>query len=225
MNFKKSNIIFIIPARGGSRRLKGKNLKNFNGKPLIFWTIEQALRLSKYGKVVVSSESEEILNKCLEYKRILLVKRHKYLSTAKANLIDVAKDVSLKLGHKNIVVLLQPTSPLRSDSDIIKGIKLLQKGSSAVMSQSESQYDLSKLNINFSGKKYKAITKNSKKVYAPNGAFFGATYEWIKNKRTFYSNTVTTFAMPPERSIDIDFEYQFIAAEAIFKIINVQLKK
>ena len=222
MMFKKSNIIFIIPARGGSRRLKGKNLKNFYGKPLIFWTIEQSLRLSKYGKVVVSSESEEILNKCSEYKKVLLIKRPKYLSTANANLIDVTKNVLLKLKHKNIVVLLQPTSPLRSDSDITKGIKLLQKGSSAVMSQSETQYDLSKLNINLSGKKYKAIAKNAKKIYAPNGAFFGATYEWIKKNNTFYNNTVTTFAMPPERSIDIDFEYQFIAAEAIIKMLNIQ---
>ena len=53
---KKAKAIFIIPARSGSKRLKGKNLKVFNGKPLIYWTIEQSLRLNNYGKIVITSD-------------------------------------------------------------------------------------------------------------------------------------------------------------------------
>lgn len=214
---KKHKALFIIPARSGSKRLKGKNLKMFNGKPLIFWTIEQCLRLRKYGKTVITSESENILNKCSKYKEINLIKRPKYLSTPNASLIKVIRNVVLKLNYRGIIILLQPTSPLRSDYDVVKCLRILDSGALAVMSQSETQYDLSKLNKNVSGKKYKAFTKKTTNIYAPNGAVFGACYKWIKKNETFYDKSVVTFDMPAERSIDIDYEHQFIAAEALAK--------
>ena len=57
-------ILFVIPARKGSKRLKGKNLKKFNRKPLIFWTIEQTIRLKSYGSTLITSNDDDILKKC-----------------------------------------------------------------------------------------------------------------------------------------------------------------
>lgn len=210
-------ILFVIPARKGSKRLRGKNLKPFNKKPLIFWTIEQTIRLKSYGSTLVTSNDNTILKSCLKYKKIIINKRPNYLSTDNASIIDVLRYLIKKYQFKGHLILLQPTSPLRNDEDIIQGIKLLKEGNNAVMSQNKTQYSSTKLGINKSGKKFKKLSNFSYDIYAPNGAFFGAKYNWILKNNTFYSNTVTTYEIPLERSIDIDFEYQFKMAEALAK--------
>ena len=75
----------------------------------------------------------------------MLLKRPKYLSNDKASLMDVIKHVIKKIGFKENVILLQPTSPLRTDNDVIKGIKMLQRGVDAVMSQCKLQYNSAKI--------------------------------------------------------------------------------
>tara|TARA_B100001059_G_C17734243_1_gene527920 strand:+ start:223 stop:885 length:663 start_codon:yes stop_codon:yes gene_type:complete len=209
----RKKFLFVVPARGGSQRLPGKNIRIFNGKPLIFWTLEQAKRLNNYGNVVVTSDCNLILKKCSIYKDIILFKRPKYLSTDKASLIDVVKHLIKKLQFKESILLLQPTSPLRRDVDIIKGIKMIDKGAEAVMSQSQLQYNTKKINLNDKNKNFKPLNKKSIPLYAPNGAFFGATYKWLLKNSSFYVKSVKTYEMPLERSIDIDYEYQFKMAE------------
>ena len=115
-------ILFVIPARKGSKRLKGKNLKNFNKKPLIFWTIEQTIRLKSYGPTIITSNDNYILKKCSRYKNIIINKRPNYLSTDEASLIDVLRYLIKKYQFRGYLILLQPTSPLKKDEDIIKGI-------------------------------------------------------------------------------------------------------
>ena len=213
----EKEFLFIVPARSGSKRLAGKNLKNFNGKPLIYWTLDLSSRLKSYGSTIVTSDSDIILSKCSKYKDILLVKRPKYLSTAKASLINVIRHLLKKLNYRNNIILLQPTSPLREKEDIIKAITLINKGAKAVMSQNKLQYNLTKINLNKPNKEFIALGKKSEDVYVPNGAIFGAKYDWIKRYNTFYDKSVVTFEMPASRSIDIDFQYQFTMAEALKK--------
>ena len=122
-----NNYLFIIPARSKSKRLTNKNLKNFNGKPLLFWSIEQSMRFKKYGSTLVTSDSNYILKKCSVYKDVLLVKRPSYLATDNASLIDVAKHAAIKLSFIKNIIILQPTSPLRKDIDIKKGISIFNK--------------------------------------------------------------------------------------------------
>ena len=73
----KKKIIAIIPARKNSTRLKNKNFKKFNGRPLIQWTVETAVKSKYIDKVLVSSDSIKILNLCSKYKDIILSKRKK----------------------------------------------------------------------------------------------------------------------------------------------------
>lgn len=210
-------ILFVIPARKGSKRLKGKNLKNFNKKPLIFWTIEQTIRLKSYGSTIITSNDNYILKNCSRYKNIIINKRPNYLSTDKASLIDVLRYLIKKYQFRGYLILLQPTSPLKKDEDIIKGIRLLKEGNKAVMSQSKIQYNSTKLGVNQSGNKFKKLNNIPYDVYAPNGVFFGAEHSWILKNNSFYNNTVTTYDIPMERAIDIDFDYQFRMAEALAK--------
>ena len=213
----KNNFLFIITARAGSKRLPKKNTKIFNGKPLIIWTILQALRFSDKHKIVLTTDDTEVIKIAQKYKSIKLIMRPKHLSRPSSSSIDVVKHVLKLFKEQKNFILLQPTSPLRKDIDIKKAILHIKKGKKAVMSQSEVQYDSAKINLNKDLKFFKPLDSKSKKIFAPNGAIYAATRDWISKNKTFYSKSVFTFNMPAKRSIDIDYDYQFFMAETIFK--------
>ena len=176
-----------------------------------------ARRLGEYGSSLVTSDSDLILKKCSKYKDVLLLKRPKYLSNDKASLMDVIKHVIKKIGFKENVILLQPTSPLRTDNDVIKSIKMLQRGVDAVMSQCKLQYNSAKINANKSNQNFAPLGKETNDIFVPNGAVFAANYNWIMAHNSFYDVSVKTFEMPLERSIDIDYQYQFTMAESLIR--------
>lgn len=105
-------ILGLIPARGGSKGVPGKNIKMINGKPLIVWTIEKALQSKKIDKVIVSTDSEEIAEISRNAGAIVL-KRPVELATDTASTQDVMVH-ALQSYSADILVLLQPTSPYRS---------------------------------------------------------------------------------------------------------------
>jgi CMP-N-acetylneuraminic acid synthetase len=123
---EKTNVIAIIPARGGSKGIPRKNIRLLAGKPLIAYTIEAAFT-SKMDKVIVSTEDEEIAEISKKY-GAEVIERPKGLAKDETPTIDVIFHVLEILKAKNynpdIVVLLQPTSPLRNAEDIYNAIKL-----------------------------------------------------------------------------------------------------
>ncbi len=127
----KNNFLAFIPARGGSKRIKNKNLKNFRGKPLIFWTLKNSLNSKYIDKIIVSSDSNQILkysNKILKNK-FILSRRPKYLATDKSKvektlIYEIKKH---KLDNFKYIVLLQPTSPLRSNKLLDSTLKTILK--------------------------------------------------------------------------------------------------
>jgi len=129
--YKNKTILCVIPARAGSKRLPNKNIKILLGKPLIAWTIQQA-RSSKYiDKIIVSTDSKKIATVAGKYKAIAPFLRPAKLAGSKSKMIVVlehAINFFRKRGeYYDLIVLLQPTSPLRSVRDIDEGIKLLLK--------------------------------------------------------------------------------------------------
>ena len=212
-----NSFLFIITARAGSQRLPKKNTKMFNGKPLILWTISQALRFSDKHRIVLTTNDTEVIKIAQKYKSIEIIMRPKYLSRPSSSSIDVIKHVLKLFKEQENFILLQPTSPLRRDIDIKRAMFHINKGKKAVMSQSEIQYERAKINLNNALKYYKPLSSKSEKIFAPNGAVFAATRDWIRKNDTFYSKSVFTFNMPVKWSIDIDYDYQFFMAEAIFK--------
>ena len=145
-------ILALIPARGGSKRLPGKNIKDFCGKPLIAWTIEEALKSKFLEDVIVSTDCERIAEISKKYGASVPFLRPSSASTDKATAVDVInhliqylEKVELNFTH---ILLLQPTSPLRTVVDIDSSVNLLlSKDASAVFGVCEAEHPPEWLNV------------------------------------------------------------------------------
>jgi len=191
-----SEILAIIPARGGSKRLPHKNIRLLNGKPLLVYSIEQAKASILITRIVVTSDDEETL----EIARSLgvpIIKRP--LSLAQGEEGSMLMTIQHALGYVEkywgykpfIVVILQPTSPLRTAEDIDNTIRLL------IDTGADS-----------------AETKCGDKE---NGAVFASRYYVFSWQNKILGSICASYLMPEERSIDIDTEEDFLLAERLLK--------
>ena len=124
----KNNILAIILARGGSKRLKNKNIKKLKNKALINWTTSIAIRSNKFCNIIISSDSDKILKTVKLYdKNILTLKRPKRFSNDKSTseiaILHALKWYEKKFSKIDYIALLQPTSPFRTLKTINQGIK------------------------------------------------------------------------------------------------------
>lgn len=122
---KKVKYLGIIPARGGSKGIPRKNIKIIAGKPLIAWTIEAAKQSNILDDFIVSTEDEEIAKISQKY-GVKVIKRPSELATDKATALSVLQH-ALSVSEADVVVLLQPTSPVRNEGLIDKCIKRFQE--------------------------------------------------------------------------------------------------
>ena len=229
MDFKNKRILAIIPARGGSKGIPRKNIKLLAGKPLIAYTIEAALKSRYLDRVIVSTEDKEIAAISKKY-GAEIAKRPQKLAVDKAEKRDIVFHVLKYLKREecelNIIVILQPTSPLRTVDDIDKAIELfLRNKCESVVSVCESgQSPYWSLKIKrgylmpvFGEKCFKMIRQDLSKTYLPNGAIFISNFQTLDKYKSFYTNKILPFIMPMERSIDIDEEFDFWLNEQILK--------
>lgn len=226
---KNKKILAIIPARGGSKGIPRKNIRLLAGKPLITFTIKTALKSRYLDRVVVSTEDEEIAKISKKY-GAEIVERPQKLATDKAETIDVIFHTLEYLkteGYEpNIIVLLQPTSPLRTTNDIDKAIELFLKNKcESVISICESEHspywlfkrEKKYLKSIFGLRYLKHRRQDLSKVYIPNGAIFITTPKVLNKYKNFYCKRILPYIMPTERSVDIDNETQFRLAELLMK--------
>ena len=124
-------ILYIIPARGGSKGLPGKNIRVLNGKPLIAHSIAAAQNSHHHGTILVSTDDEKIAAISKEYGAEVPFLRPAQLASDTASSIDVLFHALVFYSAQNItfdsIVLLQPTSPLRTSKDIDAAIELMIK--------------------------------------------------------------------------------------------------
>ena len=177
---KDNTVLAVIPARGGSKRCPRKNIKDFRGKPLILWTIEAAQQSKYIDTLVVSTEDAEIKSVADPY--CYVIDRPQELATDTATNEDVMRHALAQYHHADIVVLLQPTSPLRLAADIDDCIK-----NCAVYVPS----------ITFNGQLKK------------NGAVYVCYAVWLAKGGNFNMYYCYPHIMPDERSLDIDYLEQF----------------
>jgi CMP-N,N'-diacetyllegionaminic acid synthase len=234
---KNKKIIGIIPARGGSKGIPRKNIKILAGKPLIAYTIEAALKSKYLDRVIVSTEDKEIAQISKKY-GAEVIKRPKKLATDTARIIDVIFYLLkiLKREEKyipEIVILLQPTSPLRTSNDIDKAIDIFLKNKcESVISVCETTpflYLAFKIAKNylrpiFSKKYFTQRRQDLTKVYIPNGAIYISTPKNLLKYKGFYSKKTLPYIMPVSRSIDIDTREEFKIAEICLKNLNLDKK-
>lgn len=230
MKISGKKILAIIPARGGSKSIPKKNIFPIAGKPLLAWTIKSALKSKLIGRVVVSSDDKEILEATLKF-GAEPIRRPKNISGDKSLfklLIFHALDY-LKKNEKyipDIIVYLQPTSPLRESKDIDKALSLLKGDTQSVISVYEIDNKI--LKSFFVDKRgiMKGISNNEfpfmnrqllPKAYMPNGSIYAIrTKSFLKNGNFFNKKTVA-YLMTGEKSIDVDSIEDMKKAEKILR--------
>jgi len=207
-------ILAIIPARGGSKGVPRKNIKLLAGKPLIVWTIEEAKKSKYISKLILSSEDDEIINVAKEYGCEVPFKRPVKLAQDNTPGIDAILHAIEQCPGYDYIILLQPTSPLRTSEDIDDFISyFINQNVNACVSvcePSKSPYWMYQLgtsnNLIPLLKENASISRRQDlpKAYALNGALYIANIEWIKQTKNFVTDETVAYVMPVNRSYDID---------------------
>lgn len=229
--YKNKKIIAIIPARGGSKRIPKKNIKSFCGLPLIVHTIKSALNSKYIDRVIVSTDSKEISNIAKKYKAEAPFLRPKYLSKDDIGPDYVLYQHAVKWLEKHqsykpdIIIELQPTSPLRISEDIDSSIKkIIDSKADTVLSLCEAKSHpslikkISKGDIvsdYISGAKRYFRRQDFPNAYIFNGAILAVTYKQLMTKNSDIGKNIRAVIMPFERSIDIDDNIDFLFAEIL----------
>ncbi|MCL2116610.1 MAG: acylneuraminate cytidylyltransferase family protein [Methanobrevibacter sp.] len=224
-------ILGIIPGRKGSKGVLNKNIRKINGKPLVSYSIEAALDSKYIKKVVVSSDSDEILEIANSYD-VEFIKRPEYLAQDDSTIVDGIKytlDVFKESNNyfPEILVLLQPTSPLRDSNDIDEAIKMFLEDESTDSLISVSKFNHNplwslKIENDFLSPAFKAEFLNKRRqelpdLFLPNGAIYIIKTSKLMEKNSFFLKKTKAFLMNEEKSLDIDTELDLKLVKCLLK--------
>lgn len=229
---KKLKILAIIPARGGSKGLPRKNIRLLAGKPLIAYSIELALKSKYISKTVVSTEDKEIAEISKRY-GAQVINRPKELAVDETPMVDVVNHVidffKGEGEYFDIVVLLEPTSPLRKENDLDDAIHLfiknIDKADSLVSVGEvhlEHPYITKKIENGYVKPFFEVkeeITRRQQltKVYFPYGVIYLSKVETMKKYGTFYQKRTIPYLIERWQNYEIDDIYDFITMESILR--------
>ncbi len=225
-------ILGLIPARGGSKGIPGKNLVLLHGKPLLQYTCEAAKQSTMLTRVIVSTDDKKIADVAIGFGIEVPFLRPKELADDGTPMIDVLLHMLAefkKSGQEpEILVLLQPTSPLRTSKDIDDAVSLLQKtGADTVVSVVEVPHQFvpgslmrledGKLHP-YGDQQSPLLRQHKQRLYARNGpAVLAIRTDFLKKAKGFYSGDTRALLMPKERSVDIDDAFDLRLAEMILQ--------
>jgi len=221
-------ILYIIPARGGSKGIPHKNIKMLAGKPLICYSIDVAKDLTTDENICVSTDDNEIIKVVEEYGLKVPFKRPDYLATDTASTSDVLVHAieyyERQSKRYDVIVLLQPTSPLRKIEQLKDALKLYNDNLDMVVSVKESHAPavlctenidgFLELSINKTGIRRQDVSSH----YEYNGAVYIVNVEMLKQKTFAGLSRIKKYVMDEQTSIDIDTLLDWDFAE--FLIIN-----
>ena len=226
-------VLCVVPARGGSKSIPRKNLRIFNGKPLLAWPIQVALSCPFVTKVVCSSDDNEILRAAESYGAELRI-RPAQLATDEAASPPVVLDVIESLEEEgsffDYVFMLEPTSPLTEREDLSRAFTLLYSKSEhfdslVSIAQSISGHpdftfsisrDLSISSINQATWQVKR-RQDISPLYFIEGSLYLSKVSTLKSTGSFVQKHTIGFEVPREKSFEIDDELDFHILEAIIK--------
>jgi CMP-N,N'-diacetyllegionaminic acid synthase len=230
INNKK--ILGLITARSGSKRLPGKNILPFNGKPLISWSIESGLKSKYIDDVVVSTDDNEISRVSIEYGAKVPFMRPQYLAEDGTTSMEVILHALETLSNMNLsydyLFLLQPTSPLRSSEIIDSSIEyFFEKKADSIIGITKIEHPTEWINQLGEGqsmenffKSLNTIDKNkeSKDSFKINGAvYFSSVEKVLESKALILDSNCFGYIMDKSVSVDIDYELDFLTAEIFSK--------
>ena len=216
----------LIPARSGSKGIPKKNIKLFNGKPLIYWSIKNALNNKNIDKVVVSTDSEEIAEIARSFSAEVPFLRPEYLAQDNTPGIATVIHAIENLSWVTDVLLLQPTSPLRRAIDIDNIFNLRAKyGSASAISLTKCSVHPNLIHKIEDSNLIKPLIKNSKienrqsmdTFYRINGALYLSTRKSIEKYNSLITSNTLGYIMPERYSVDIDTPLDWDIAEYLIK--------
>jgi len=228
----KDRVLAVIPARAGSKRLPNKNIRDFAGSPLICWSVQSTLKSTIVDHIVVSSDSDEILRVASRAEsveagvQITFAKRPSELASDDSSSVDAALDVLKSFPEYEILIWLQPTSPLRSASLIDDALRFYQmRKADSVISVCPSDHPPSWINelddqglmSNF----YAGLNKDQQserhtKYFQLDGSIFIVKTDLLKETKSFLNISTHAFVVSPEESADIDTLIDFKYAEFLY---------
>ena len=225
--------ICTICARGGSKGVKGKNIRLLLGKPLIAYSIEQAKKSGLFECIAVSSDSDLILEVAREYGANFLIKRPVKLATDQAAKLPVIVHCVAEVEKQkgcifDIVIDLDATSPLRSINDIQNAVALLEESGAgnvltAMPSRRSPYFNLVELNESDIVELSKSLKtpivrrQDAPKCYDMNASIYVWKHHVLFHSNSIFNADTKLYVMPEERSIDIDSELDFKFVELLMK--------
>lgn len=225
------SVLALILARGGSAGLARKNLRQVAGRSLLARAVDAAKAAVAVDRVILSSDEAEIIQAALRLGCEVPFVRPAELATAEARSIDVLRHAIGALPERHdLIVLVQPTSPLRRAADIDAALRLcVASGAPACVSISavdkppEWTYrldDRGALAPVLPDPGTATRRQDLPAAYAVNGAVYVARRDWILENDSFVSPATVGYVMPKERSLDVDDELDLILAEAVAAHLN-----
>ncbi|RDU72140.1 cytidylyltransferase domain-containing protein [Helicobacter brantae] len=233
--YQGKTFLAIIPARSGSKRLPNKNIKNLCGKPLIAWSIEAGLQSKYIDGIVVSTDSQEYAEIAEQYGAKVPCIRPLELSKDTSTTFDSIKHMIdfYKEKYKQVfdyIVLLQPTSPLRTPQHIDEAIELLiQKQANSVISVCKCEHSPLWCNTlpkdknmdNFlSSEILNLRSQELPAYYRLNGAIYIAKTSSLLGYQSFFTDKGFAYEMSQKHSTDIDTQFDFDFCEFLLQGIS-----
>lgn len=222
--------IAVIPARGGSKRIPRKNVREFAGKPMIAWSIEAARSAGCFGRIIVSTDDDEIASVAVRFGAEVPFRRpeplandHATTSEVIAHATDWARSCELR---PPAICCIYATAPLVAECDIREGLRLITEGGwrfvfSATRFEAPVQRGFERLQ---SGglrmmwpNLYKVRSQDLTAVYHDAGQFYWGLPDAWRNEEPIFGRASTIVDVPRWRSVDIDTEDDWTRAEYLFK--------
>lgn len=221
------SILAIIPARGGSKGIPRKNIRDLAGKPLIAWTIEEAKKSKYIDRTIISSDDDEIMEFAKKWGGDVPFKRPAELARDESPGIDAILHAIEQFPQYAYIMMLQATSPFRKVEDIDGCLEhFIKSNSQACVSVVEAEQNPYWMYFLDEENKMMPILETKEnlyqrqklpKVYLLNGAVYVATREFVLENKTFVTKETVGYEMVREHSIDIDNEDDFQYVEKILK--------
>jgi CMP-N,N'-diacetyllegionaminic acid synthase len=217
-----NSVIAVIPARGGSKGLPGKNLRLLGGRPLLAWSVTRAHEAATINRSILSSDDEEIIA-AAESIGCETQRRPADLATDEATTLDVIRYVMQCVPRHEFVVVLQPTSPLRRTEDIDGAVRLCRERNvhsvvSVCLADKSPEWMYT---VNIDGAMTPVLSSPASAsrrqdllpVYVLNGAIYVARWSWLEQGNGLVTEGTLAYPMPKECSIDIDTALDLAIAE------------
>ena len=217
-------VLAVIAARGGSKRLRRKNVLEAGGKPMVAWSIEAGQGSRYIDRLIVSTDDDEIMDIARRWNCDVPYRRPDGLAGDSARIEDALIHALDNIDDDfDFLILLQATSPLRTAADIDACLKFCdESGAPAAITVSEpmkSPYWMFRLDE--TGRMLPLIDgvnvpiPDPPSTYVINGAVYVARVPWFRDQTKFFTAETLAYVMPPERSVDVDSEIDLLTARAI----------